>query len=159
MHVDSTGKQTVIEIAGLNRMVELAHGLYQSGEPGTGWGPTADEITEAGIDVIVNLYGRGHVPLQPGMLFMLWLVYDGPELPSIDALHDMADYLTRLIASGKKVLIHCQAGLNRSSLLAALVLMRVQGLNGPQAMARIRERRSPDALCNTTFAAFLESLT
>jgi protein-tyrosine phosphatase len=53
-------------------------------------------------------------------------------------------------------LVHCQAGLNRSALVAALALMTGdEGLGAAGAIALLRERRSPAVLCNKTFSAWL----
>lgn len=47
-------------------------------------------------------------------------------------------------------LVHCQAGLNRSSLVAATALV-LDGLTGREAVDLIREKRSPACLCNSAF--------
>jgi protein-tyrosine phosphatase len=47
-------------------------------------------------------------------------------------------------------------GYNRSALVAGLILIEL-GMNGPQAVARLRERR-PGALFNPNFADFLERI-
>jgi protein-tyrosine phosphatase len=49
------------------------------------------------------------------------------------------------------VLVHCQAGLNRSSLVVAEYLIRYEGLTGPKAVQMIRESRSQVCLCNPDF--------
>lgn len=54
-------------------------------------------------------------------------------------------------------LVHCQAGLNRSSLVAARALM-LEGLTADAAIALLREQRSPACLCNPAFEAYLRSL-
>lgn len=54
-------------------------------------------------------------------------------------------------------LVHCQAGLNRSALVAARALMLRDGLSGAQAIALLREKRSPAVLCNRTFEAWLKT--
>jgi len=48
------------------------------------------------------------------------------------------------------VLVHCQAGLNRSSLVTATALM-LEGATADAAVALIREKRSPACLCNPAF--------
>lgn len=53
-----------------------------------------------------------------------------------------------------RVLIRCQAGLNRSGLVTALVLIR-EGYSAADAIRLIRERRSPWALCNNSFLEWL----
>jgi protein tyrosine phosphatase len=55
---------------------------------------------------------------------------------------------------GKKVLIRCQAGWNRSGLITALVLIR-EGYTAAEAIHLIRQQRSSWALCNPDFVEFL----
>jgi protein tyrosine phosphatase len=55
---------------------------------------------------------------------------------------------------GKRVLIRCQAGWNRSGLITALVLIR-EGMGAREAIDLIRETRSESALCNKSFEKFL----
>ena len=57
-------------------------------------------------------------------------------------------------ASGQQVLIRCQAGLNRSGLLTALVLM-LAGLDAADAIDLIRAKRSEIALFNDDFVDWL----
>ena len=59
--------------------------------------------------------------------------------------------------SGDRVLIRCQAGLNRSGLLTALVLIN-EGYSPSDAIALIREKRSGWALCNSDYVSYLNSL-
>lgn len=53
-----------------------------------------------------------------------------------------------------KTLIHCQAGLNRSGLVAGLALI-LGGMTPDDAIALLRERRSDAVLCNRTFERWL----
>ena len=55
---------------------------------------------------------------------------------------------------GKKVLIRCQAGWNRSGLVMGLVLIR-DGMPAEDAVKIIRARRSRNALCNSHFVDYL----
>lgn len=158
VHVDSvTGKQTIIRMNDLNRMVEITSGLFQSGTPGTAFGPTYDQIAEAGIDVVVNIGGQGRAPLRGGMLFIAWLIDDEPSLRDKAVWHHMAVFITELLACNKRVLLHCEAGLNRSCLLAGLVIRERLAVTGSDAISRIRSIRSPDALCNSTYERFLRN--
>ena len=53
---------------------------------------------------------------------------------------------------------NCQAGINRSNLAAVLVLMQWKGLTAAEAIAMLRERRSPSVLANQSFYNYLMSL-
>lgn len=57
------------------------------------------------------------------------------------------------------VLVHCQAGLNRSSLVVAKALIDAGDVkDGPEALALIRSKRSPACLCNPAFEAWVSAL-
>ena len=56
--------------------------------------------------------------------------------------------------AGKRVLVRCQAGLNRSGLVMALVLIR-EGYTPEQAVELIRQNRGDIALCNDTFVRWI----
>lgn len=51
-------------------------------------------------------------------------------------------------------LVHCQAGLNRSGLLAGLALV-LEGRSPAEAVSLLRSTRSPAVLCNPTFERWL----
>ena len=51
-------------------------------------------------------------------------------------------------------LVHCQAGLNRSGLVAARALT-LDGWDATAAIALLRAKRSPAVLCNRTFESWL----
>jgi protein-tyrosine phosphatase len=55
---------------------------------------------------------------------------------------------------GDRVLVRCQAGLNRSGLVTALILIK-DGLSPERAIALIREGRGEDALFNNNFHTWL----
>ena len=59
--------------------------------------------------------------------------------------------------SGKRVLIRCQAGLNRSGIVMALVLIR-DGYAPADAIKLMREKRSSWVLCNKSFEDYLLNL-
>jgi protein-tyrosine phosphatase len=56
--------------------------------------------------------------------------------------------------NGKRVLIRCQAGMNRSSVITALVLIR-EGYTPVEAVNLIRDNRSEIALFNRTFEQWI----
>ena len=56
--------------------------------------------------------------------------------------------------AGDRVLIRCQAGLNRSGLVTALILMST-GLDAESAILEIRKNRADIALFNEGYVAWL----
>ena len=74
-------------------------------------------------------------------------------MPTLHKLHAIARLGATLIQSRERVLVHCQMGLNRSALVAGLVLV-YSGLSGEAAVSRLQQRR-PGALYNEAFAAYL----
>lgn len=56
--------------------------------------------------------------------------------------------------SGDRVLVRCQAGLNRSGLVTALILIK-SGLNAESVIELLRDRRSEYALCNGEYEQWL----
>lgn len=79
---------------------------------------------------------------------------DEKYLPEI---HSIADWVHGEWKSGKRVLVRCQAGANRSGLVSALVLIR-EGMNAEQAIALIREKRFSYALFNQNFVTYLMNI-
>lgn len=68
----------------------------------------------------------------------------------VDAL---ARWVKNCVAHGP-TLVHCQAGLNRSSLVAGRTLT-MMGYTGKQAIKLLRENRSEACLCNPAFETWL----
>ena len=105
------------------------------------------------FDVIVSMYPWEKYPTN-GETFQ-FKMYDGYDVDTATLGLAVAE-AEKALNAGKKVLVHCQAGLNRSSLVVARILMR-QGMTADEAIALLREKRSPTVLCNRTFEAYLRS--
>lgn len=69
----------------------------------------------------------------------------------------LADWLHSEWKNGKSVAGKCQAGLNRSSLCVALVLLK-EGYTATEAINLIREKRSQYALFNIHFVEFIHEV-
>jgi protein-tyrosine phosphatase len=70
-----------------------------------------------------------------------------------DQLYMIARVLRAFMHAGK-VLCHCQAGLNRSSLISGLALI-LDGYEPEEAIRLLRTSRSPAVLCNGSFERWL----
>lgn len=82
-------------------------------------------------------------------------MYDSLE-QGFHQVEEIAKAVVDCCGSGP-TLVHCQAGLNRSSLIAARALM-LQGMDAKSSIQLIRARRSPACLCNKSFEKWLLSL-
>lgn len=78
-----------------------------------------------------------------------------PEAGQI--FHQAAAQLAGYIRSGKRVLITCAMGLNRSGLITGLTLMHAFGMTPNDAIRLIRGRRGKDALMNPVFERWLRN--
>ncbi len=74
----------------------------------------------------------------------------------LDRLRHAVEFGYQRWKSGDRVLIRCQAGLNRSGLVTALILMK-DGLSAQDAIDLIRKQRHTDALFNQNFLYWLQT--
>lgn len=120
----------------------------KNGEPGT-WGDVYVR------DEFVRVYSMVHVPARFGP----WESHRDRAFPIEDEplrrdLHEplaaFSSWVAADVSAGRKVLVRCQMGLNRSALVAGLAMVWL-GIDPEHAVALLRERRSPNALINKTY--------
>lgn len=80
-------------------------------------------------------------------------LYDDLSGPNRDQMITLATWINVCRKTGP-TLVHCQAGLNRSGLLAGLALV-LDGATPEEAIERLRKGRSPAVLCNPVFEKWL----
>jgi protein-tyrosine phosphatase len=113
---------------------EVAEGLF------VGSHPEPENPFDLGADVVVCLAsGTSCSEVPRDALLVHWPIKDGP-VPDEQTLRAIAELVASCLRSGAVVYMHCQAGMNRSVLVAGRVLME-QGLTAEQAIERVRERR------------------
>jgi protein-tyrosine phosphatase len=127
--------------------------------------PIDDMFWQGGCEDGVNLEGhfKHIISLYPwerfnpgGELdsFVEVRLIDGPIVPDVGQLLSLANFINACRAKGR-TLVHCQAGLNRSGLVAALALSIGFRMDPKDAIALLREKRSPAVLCNKKFEEWL----
>jgi hypothetical protein len=131
--------------------------LYEAGLDNTEDGPIVNPTARPRFDKMLNLYPWGEYNVPEGTEKIDVLAYDGAEV-DFNTFEQAADLVIDWLNEGQKVLVHCQAGLNRSSFVVARVLMRKYGMTADQAIDLIREKRSNMCLCNDAFRAYLKGL-
>jgi protein-tyrosine phosphatase len=105
---------------------------------------------------IFNLDASRPYTIYPGQLLFSTPLIDGPEIPPVDVLYDLAA-LVELASMRGPTLVHCAAGLNRSGLVMGLTLVDHRDMTPHQAIKLMRDRRSPSVLCNPEFERWLNS--
>jgi protein-tyrosine phosphatase len=125
---------------------QITDNLYTGGCP---VGEAPDEF-----QFIVSLY-----PWEPydvpneKCTVLIARLYDSHDIPDPRMLRALADYVNAVSKIGK-TLVHCQAGLNRSALVAGLALIR-GGFHPDDAIKLLRDKRCDAVLCNEHFERFL----
>jgi protein tyrosine/serine phosphatase len=115
-------------------------------------------LHDRGIETIIDLEGGLDVgvPTVPNQCLYIYFPIIDDDLPDLTKLRAISRLGASLVEAGHPVLAHCGMGFNRSALVAGLILCEL-GFSGPDAVARIRQRR-PGALYNECFAEYLASL-
>ncbi|GAB2733748.1 protein-tyrosine phosphatase family protein [Nocardioides pakistanensis] len=132
---------------------EVTPGLHLGGhdcQPGNGDCRVTDQF-----DVVVSLYTREGYGPDEHIPHHTHTMIDGP-LSEQDHphLHRLADEVVAAVQRGDRVLVRCQAGMNRSGLVAGLAMMKM-GWSCDDAVARMRQARSDYVLFNAEFVAYL----
>jgi hypothetical protein len=141
---------------------EILPGLWQGGTDDWdvmdvhvgGWKKRPARITRSDFDTVVTLYGVAK-PVDWHVRELRFGMWDS-NLSDVDFadIFDIVEMAHNDWLKGKKVLIRCQAGWNRSGLITALVLIR-EGYSAAEAIRLIRKQRSEFALCNPDFVEWL----
>lgn len=127
-------------------------------------------LPDNGVDLIVLAAKEA----QPGREEIVWIKRQAPSLsmilvPMVDTEDEselpenarkaagVAKVVAARLREGKRVLVTCAAGLNRSGFISALALMERRGISGKEAVERVQKARS-GALSNATFARYIANL-
>ena len=98
----------------------------------------------------------GHGP-DPGVEHHVWAIPDGPlDGTQLTGVMRLAQAAGEALDEGRKVLVRCYHGYNRSGLVVAHALVR-RGHATEEAIRLIRSRRSPWALHNELFVDYLRA--
>lgn len=108
------------------------------------------------FDFVVSLYPWEKYALGPDTVRVEYQMYDSLD-QTFEAVDEAAFQIADHLEAGEIVLVHCQAGLNRSGLVAGRVLT-LRGYTGEEAINILREKRDPLVLCNPTFERHLREI-
>jgi protein-tyrosine phosphatase len=108
-------------------------------------------LRESGTDVIASaltaeevmglgLTGEAQACVQNGLLFIQFPIEDRDLPTNLGQFDTFVNQLVDHVRKGRSVIIHCRAGIGRSSLIAVCVLTKM-GLSAEQAFQAIAEAR------------------
>jgi protein-tyrosine phosphatase len=106
------------------------------------------------FDSIVTMYAWAQ-PANWNIQEFRYGIYDASIAHiDLDRLKQTVEFGYNRWLSGDRLLVRCQAGLNRSGLVTALILMST-GLDAETAINEIRKKRADVALFNTEYVTWL----
>lgn len=131
-------------------------GLWQGG---MFYGPQMTPCTpEDQFDVVISMAGSGGLArvTSPDVIQHSFYIDDGALGPlETGFVWEAVDLACDYVNEGKKTLVRCQMGWNRSGLVVALALGMLADLDPDHVIGLIREKRGRWALCNDWFVRFI----
>ena len=133
---------------------EVVPGLWQGGHDVRSQDRTACVVGDQ-FDLVVSLATReGYGPADGVEHVVVRMADAGVDGELARRLDGLAAQVADAVRDGRRVLVRCSGGLNRSGLLVASALTRL-GHEPAEAIALVREARGPWALTNPGFVAHL----
>ena len=133
---------------------EVVPGLFQGGHDVRSQSRTACLVTDQ-FDLVVSMTTReGYGPDEGVEHHVARMADAGVDAGIAARVDELADVVAQALGAGRKVLVRCSGGLNRSGLVVASVLVRL-GHGPDEAIALVRRARGPWALTNPGFVTHL----
>lgn len=115
-------------------------------------------LNQHGITSLCSALSAGsHFGKHPGITYHTIDIDDTPSANIKQFVPEAIRFVDRELRAGKKVLIHCAAGISRSSSIAVAYFMAKYGMDFDQALAKVRMGRAC-ATPNMGFERQLRSL-
>lgn len=121
--------------------------------------PLMDSLKNLGITAIINCSEFGEHPnCGDGIIDSIGLSYNPNDVikekieyhhygwqdlttPSMDLMLEMVEVGKNIIQKGGKICVHCHAGLGRTGLFIACLLIRLENISAEEAIKRVRSAR------------------
>lgn len=136
---------------------EVVPGLWQGGHDVRSQSRGACVVGDE-FDLVVSLASREGYGPADGVEHLVVRLADaglGPE--QARRVGELATRIAAALGDGRRVLVRCSGGLNRSGLVVGATLVRL-GHRPDEAMALVRAARGPWALTNPGFVTHLRAL-
>jgi hypothetical protein len=136
---------------------EVVPGLFQGGHDVRSQSGTACVVGDQ-FDLVVSLATReGYGPAE-GVEHVVLRLADAAIDPATGVrVDEVAGRVADAVRDGRRVLVRCSGGLNRSGLVVASALVEL-GRTPDEAISLVREARGPWALTNPGFVVHLRGL-
>lgn len=141
---------------------KIIGGLYVGSEPDPG-----TEVSQH-FDAVVLCAREYQPPARyfPGVTVVHAPFHDGSHFSTKEkrVVEEVSIWVREALNKGKRVLVTCHAGYNRSVLIASMALMlpgegpTPSCLEGPRVVNLMRAKRSPKALMNPFFEGIVRNL-
>jgi hypothetical protein len=133
---------------------EVAPGLWQGGQPVDG------VMLKPLFDAIVLMADEWQPRYLGGIDLIHAPIDDAERPPTSTELYHIKYAAARvmgLLRQGKRVLVTCMMGWNRSGVVTAMVLKMYFGLTTEEAIQLVRQTRGPNALSNEYFVRLVSN--
>lgn len=109
------------------------------------------------FDCIVSMIPVKDTPRFAGIEYFSKPVPDNPKYNIASEAGDAAIFVRNRIAAGKRVFVHCHAGISRSATVVLIYLMARHGMPLPDALALLKNKR-PQVHPNDGFMRILKCI-
>ena len=133
---------------------EVIPGLFMGGHDVRAQSATACVVREE-FDLVVSLTSRpGYGPAE-GVEHVVARLADAVlDAPNVARVQELGGLVAAAVRDGRRVLVRCSGGLNRSGVVVAEALVQL-GRSPDEAVRTVREARGPWALTNPGFISYL----
>lgn len=107
------------------------------------------------FDAVFSLYKWERYRMSDSTDFSEVTMYDSPGYVDAETVEAVSDAVCARMMHDQKVLVHCQAGINRSNMVAARAMMKAWDITGAKAIDILSANRSDAILANTTFRDYV----
>ncbi|KOV63289.1 protein-tyrosine phosphatase family protein [Streptomyces sp. MMG1121] len=138
---------------------EIVPGLWMGGHVFRGrFGQAESAVVRDEFDVVQSLLRLPGYGPDPGVEHHVWPIPDGPlDGTQLAGVMRLARAVNEALDAGRRVLVRCYHGYNRSGLVIAHALVEHGRCSPDEVIQLIRARRSAWALHNELFVEYLRA--
>ena len=136
---------------------EVVPGLFMGGHDVRSQSARACVVRDE-FDLVVSLTSRDGYGPSPGVEHVVARLADAVlDPPSAARVNELGATVAAAVRAGRRVLVRCSGGLNRSGVVVAEALVQL-GMTPEEAVLAVRKARGPWALTNPAFVSHLHAI-